>query len=109
MGNGYIFFTPSSFSCLINNNIHSNPEFASIPFYVNLQNDIRNAEKDIVFKNRKHRKKYKGWHYYEIYPKRFIIFSVLGRELRKCQSIEQIIIKDMDNSYFKVCVPITWD
>ena len=110
--NAYLFFTANSFSCLISNLIHTSPVLKGSCYYVKLQNNIRNAEQDTVWvkfdKTNDKPKKYKGWEYNEIFPRKFLLCLVKGSAILNCQSIDEIHIKNQDNIYFKVLVPITW-
>ena len=111
---GYVFLTDLQISCLVNNLLYNFPALQSHPFYSQLQNDLRDAEKDTIWvadrNNEVKSKNYLGLKYYEIYPKKFLLFWVKGSALRRCQDMYAIVIKGMDDVYFKVLVPLPkWD
>lgn len=109
LSDGYLFFSAKRFSCLLNNFLHDNGDYNN-EYYTSLKNKVRNAEKDNiwVFEDKvNHKPKfYKGWEYHEIYPRNFTVFLVKGSALRKCQTIDEIVLKEYDNVYFKIIVPV---
>lgn len=110
--NGYLFFTANRFSCIVNNLLYYTPTDQDSLFYKNLQINLRKAEKDKVWvevdKTNYKPKCFNGWEYNEIYPNKFLLFLIKGSVLRKCQSLDEIVLKNMDNIYFKILVPVTW-
>lgn len=112
LSKGYLFFTANRFSCLLNNFLHVSSELCDTTLYNQYARDLRGAEKDTVWvyfdKMRDKPKRYRGWEYHEIYPRRFLLFLVKGSSLYPCQTIDEIVIEDIDNIYIPVLVPITW-
>jgi hypothetical protein len=109
--NSYFFLSSARFYCIYSQINHSdfNPLDSNIFHY--LKFNLLNSEKDTVYvidisdtiKN-----EFNGWRYINIYPRKFLLFNVRGDILRKCQTIDEIVIKDMDDSYFRVLTPLSW-
>lgn len=81
-------------------------------FYSKLRRQLLLSEKHKViapYDRSKPLKKHKNWEYYDIYPRKFLLFLVKGNIIREDESIDNLVIEDMDNVYFKVLVPITWE
>jgi hypothetical protein len=112
-GSGYLFFQPIEFSCLVNNLLSYHPSLGHTRFYTKLQKNLEDAEDDKIFvptdggKFDK-LKEHNGWEYNEIYPRKFLLFLAKGSTVDGCQGRGEIRIKNMDNVYFKVLLPITW-
>ncbi len=109
---GFLFHTAWRFKCLLEDYLYSPGKVQDSLFYNQLLDKVRMAVKDKVWayfeKEKGKPKTYKGWEYYEIYPRKFLFFLVKGEKLRKCITSKEIAIKDMDNIYFPVLVPLTW-
>lgn len=109
---GFLFVTAWRFRCLLEDYLYSPGKVQDSLFYVQLVDKVRMAVKDKVWayfeKEKGKAKSYKGWEYYEIYPRKFLHFLVKGEKLRKCLSGKEIAIEGMDNIYFPVLVPLTW-
>lgn len=105
--NGYLFWKAGEFTGLL----YSEP-FDDSEFYTKLRRQLSRAERHRVtvpYNRSEPLKKYRGWPYYDIYPRKFLLFLVKGSIIRQYEPIEYLIIKGMDNVYFKVLVPITWE
>jgi hypothetical protein len=110
---GYLFFQPAEFSCLVNNLLFNKPALKASLFYTKLQTHLRKAEKDKIFvpidKNVNKLKEYMGWEYREIYHRKFLLCLAKGSAINSCQGLDEIKIRNMDNVYFKVLCPISWE
>jgi hypothetical protein len=111
-GNGYLFFQPAEFDCLVNNLIYDNPALEHSRFFTRLTKQLGNAAGDTIIvpvdKSTRKLKEHNGWRYNEIYPRKFLLCLAKGSLIKRCQGSEEIKIQNMDNVYFKVLCPITW-
>ena len=104
---GYLFSQSFQFTALL-----SHASSLDNIFYTKLKRQLLLSEKHKVivhYDRSKPLNKYKGWEYYEIYPRKFLLFLVKGSVIQEYESIDHLTIEDMDNVYFKVLVPITWE
>jgi|GEM_PF-4655684 len=108
--NGYLFYDPGAFSCIVDNLFYYQPSLEKIRLYKQLREDLRHFAKVPVWvltdKENYTPKIYCGWEYEEIYQRKFLVLLVKGSALPACQSIDEIIIQGMDNVYFRVLVPL---
>jgi hypothetical protein len=112
-GNGYLLFEAFELSHMVANLLSDNPALQHSQFYSKLQTNLRNAEKDIVFapvdKTAQKSKEHNGWQYLEVLPGKFLLCLAKGSAIEGCRAKYMIKIQNMDNVYFKVLCPISWE
>jgi hypothetical protein len=109
--NSYFFLSSARFYCIFSQVNHSDYNPLDSNLYRDLKFNLLNSEKDTVYiidKSDSIINEFNGWRYFNIYPRKFLLFNVRGDILRKCQTIDEIAIKDMDDSYFRVLTPLSW-
>lgn len=108
-GSGYLLFQAFELSCMLSN---LSPDYLEhTPFYSKLQKHLYDAEKASIFVPREKGtklKKHNGWPYFEIYPRKFLLFLAKASAIHNCQGKYAIKIDNMDNVYFKILCPVTW-
>jgi hypothetical protein len=109
--NSFLLFTPAKFYCILSQLNKTDYSQSDSNIYRELKFNLLNAEKDTIYvveKSTNNVKILSGWNYYDIKPHKFLLFNVRGDILRKCQSIDEILIEDNPHVYYKVLTPLLW-
>lgn len=111
LNNGFLFYTPNMFYCILDNFIHNSGALLD-DSYIQLREQIRNREKDTIWKpviNLENTiERYSERSEHEITTKKFILCLVSGGALQDCRGLSQLAPENNDNVYFKVLIPCTF-
>jgi len=103
----YLFLQSFDIVCLLSNYLYEYPLIDSSLFY--FRDLLENSKKGTIWhpfdKVKDIPKTIRGISYFEVYPKKYLLFLINGKQLYQFPNLDETQILNMDNVYFKVAVP----